>query len=105
MTAHAGPVLRPLAWPVAAALYGGVVVPGAAGEQRGWSRLAGLPLATYRGAPLRALWLDTFDRLSAPLEARFTPAEVSTWFRESGLPVLSLRTDPRLAGIVALGAG
>lgn len=96
-------VLRPVCWPLAAALYAGIVVPGAAGERRGHRRLEALPLATYRGAPLRSLWLDTFDRLSAPLEARYTPDEVEAWFRSAGLTVRAVRTNPRLAGIVALG--
>jgi hypothetical protein len=52
---------------------------------------------------MRSLWLDTFDRLSAPLEARFTQAEIESWFVESGLSVRALRTDARLQGIVALG--
>lgn len=30
-----------------------------------------LPLGIYRNQPVRSLWLDTFDRLSAPLENRY----------------------------------
>ncbi|MEO5678486.1 MAG: methyltransferase domain-containing protein, partial [Acidimicrobiales bacterium] len=85
-------LLRPLCYPLAALLYGLVVVPGAAGERRGPKRLTGLPLEVYRGSPLRSLWLDTFDRLSAPLEHRFTWDEVRPWVDEAGLEVLAVRT-------------
>jgi len=85
-------VLRPLCYPVAAALYGLIVVPGAVGDRRGSKRLAGLPLEVYRGSPLRSLWLDTFDRLSAPLEHRYTWPEVQPWVADAGLDVLAIRT-------------
>ena len=85
-------VLRPLCYPVAAALYGLFVVPGALGDRRGSKRLAGLPLDVYRGSPLRSLWLDTFDRLSAPLEHRFTWEDVQPWVAEAGFDVLAVRT-------------
>lgn len=95
-------VLRPLCWPLAVALYGAFVVPGTIGQRLALPRLASIPLATYRGSPVRSLWLDTFDRLSAPLETRFTPPEAEAMFSECGLSVRSLRADPRLAGIVVL---
>jgi len=84
-------VLRPLCYPVAAALYGLVVVPGAVGAQRGSARLAELPLDVYRGSPVRSLWLDTFDRLSAPIEHRYTWAEVRPWVEAAGIEVLAVR--------------
>jgi SAM-dependent methyltransferase len=43
-------------------LYVSLVIPGR------WVR--SLPLGIYRNQPVRSLWLDTFDRLSAPLENR-----------------------------------
>jgi SAM-dependent methyltransferase len=98
------PLLRRLCRPLAAFLYGTVVVPGRLGDQVGARRLSALPLATYRGAPLRSLWLDTFDRLSAPLEARFTPSEVASMLDVCGLTVKAVRSNPRLAGILALAA-
>ncbi len=97
------PPLRLLCWPLALVLYGGFVLPGAIGQRVKVKPLEALPLATYRGKPLRSLWLDTFDRLSAPLEARFTPREVSALFRDCGLNVTALRTDAQLAGIVVIG--
>lgn len=80
------PVLRRLCLPLAAALYVALVLPG--------RRFAGLPLATYRGKPLRSLWLDTFDRLSAPVEHRYIWPDVEGWFAE--YEVLSVRDEAGL---------
>ena len=85
-------MLRPLCYPIAALLYGSFVAPGAAGDQRGFKRFAGLPLDSYRGSPLRSLWLDTFDRLSAPLEHRHTWEEVRPWIDRAGLQLVAVRT-------------
>lgn len=85
------PLLRALCLPLAALLYATVVVPGAFGDRRGVKRLSALPLDVYRGSPLRSLWLDTFDRLSAPVEHRYTWEEVSPWVGEAGLDVLAVR--------------
>jgi len=79
------PVLRAVSWPVAVLLYGLFVVPGEAGRRHGRKRLASLPLQAYRGNPLHTLWLDTFDRLSAPVEHRFMWATLEPWF--TGLTV------------------
>jgi SAM-dependent methyltransferase len=96
-------LLRAVAAPIATALYAGFVLPGALGAKHGWRRLAALPLATYRGAPLRSLWLDTFDRLSAPVEHRYTRDEIERWFTEAGLDIAGVRDQPDLAGLVVLG--
>lgn len=85
-------LLRPLCYPVAALLFGLIVLPGAAGDRRGVGTLADLPLEPYRRSPLRGLWLDTFDRLSAPLEHRYTWDDVRPWLDEAGLDVLVVRT-------------
>lgn len=85
-------VLRPLCIPVAALLYAMVVVPGAAGDRWHAKVLSELPLDVYRGSPLRALWLDTFDRLSAPLENRYTWEDVRPWVEAAGLEVVAVRT-------------
>ena len=50
-------------------------------------------MATYRDKPFRSLVLDTFDRLSAPIEHRFTWPDLAPWFAESGLVVDSHRDD------------
>ncbi len=73
--------------PVAGALYLGVVRPGAWGDRRGWRALSALPMASYRGKPFRSLLLDTFDRLSAPVEYRYLWDELAPWFEEAGLVV------------------
>jgi len=96
-------VLRILSGPIAAALYLGLVLPGAVGSRLGVRWLTALPLGTYRGAPLRSLWLDTFDRLSAPVEHRHTVGEVEGWFTAAGLTVAGVRDEPDLAGLVVLG--
>lgn len=81
---------RALAAPIALCLYVAVVVPGSIGERVGLAALARLPLVAYRKRPLRSLWLDTFDRLSAPLERRYVWPEIRSWFEKAGLEVESV---------------
>ena len=87
------PALKKLSTPVAAALYGGIVAPGAWGEKHGVPALAGLPMDTYRGKPFRSLVLDTFDRLSAPVEHRYVWSELQPWFDRTGLVVDAARDE------------
>ena len=93
------PLLRVLCAPLAGFLYLSLVVPGRLGDVASIKRLARLPLQTYRGSPLRSLWLDTFDRLSAPLEKRYVWDEIEPWFRRAGLEVEAVRED---AGLIVL---
>ena len=93
------PLLRVMSLPISMLLYVAFVVSGQLGVRLGIRRLANLPLQTYRGRPLRSLWLDTFDRLSAPLEHRFVWSEISPWFANAGLGVLQVRED---AGLIVL---
>ncbi len=86
-------LVRAISAPLAVVLYAGIVVPGAAGQRRGVTALAGLPMSAYRGRPLRSLTLDTFDRLSAPVEHRYVWADLAPWFRQAGLVVDSARED------------
>ncbi len=44
-----------------------------------------LPMKQYAGYPFRVCICDQFDRLSAPIEKRYTRAEVGAWFRRAGL--------------------
>ncbi len=85
------PLLRVLSAPLAALLYLLFVIPGRLGAK--------VPLQTYRRRPLRALWLDTFDRLSAPLEARYVWEDIAPWFEQEGFSVLTKRDD---AGLIVL---
>lgn len=46
---------------------------------------AGLPLQRYARDGFRACYNDQFDRLSAPLEHRYTREQVRSWFVRAGL--------------------
>lgn len=93
-------VLRPLSKVMAAALYSGVVVPGQVGAAKGIRVLERLPLDAYRGRSVRALWLDTLDRLSAPVELRCSRLEAERWFRDTGIAVEAVSED---RGLTILG--
>ena len=85
--------LRWLSAPVAAALRVTFVTPGTWGDTWGVAWLKKLPLAVYRRRSFRALWLDTFDRLSAPVEHRYVWSDLEPWFAAEGLTVESVRDD------------
>jgi len=85
--------LRWMSAGAAAVLWATVVAPGTLGERWGEAWLAKLPLAVYRRRPFRVLWLDTFDRLSAPVEHRYVWSELEPWFAQEGLVVKSVRED------------
>jgi hypothetical protein len=87
------PALRLLCAPIAVLLYLLFVIPGKVGQDRGIRFLGSLPLYTYRGKPLRSLWLDTFDRLSPQIEHRFVWDELDAWFQEADLQVVAARED------------
>ena len=86
-------LLKVLSEPIAACLYGGIVLPGAYGDRRGVAALSGLPMDAYRGKPFRSLVLDTFDRLSAPVEHRYVWKELAPWFSDTGLVVDAARDE------------
>ncbi len=86
-------LLKALSEPVAAFLYAAFVLPGAYGDRRGVAALSGLPMNAYRGKPFRSLVLDTFDRLSAPVEHRYVWKELAPWFGEAGLVVDAARDE------------
>jgi SAM-dependent methyltransferase len=85
--------LKGLSTPIAAILYLAVVVPGRWGQQREVTSLSGLPMDTYRDKPFRSLVLDTFDRLSAPVEYRYVWEELQHWFLDAGLVVDAARDE------------
>lgn len=93
------PLLRLLCAPLSVLLYAFFVVPGWVAERIGTSSHERVPLQTYRGRPVRSLWLDTFDRLSAPIENRYVWADIEPWFRRASLTVESVRDD---AGLIVL---
>ena len=84
-------LLRVACWPAALLLHFLFVTPGALGARRGNRSLQRLPLDAYRGKPLRALWLDTFDRLSAPVEHRYRWEDVAPWFEDAGFEIVAVR--------------
>ncbi|HUY87042.1 MAG TPA: class I SAM-dependent methyltransferase [Acidimicrobiales bacterium] len=86
-------LLRVACIPIAGVLEILFVVPGEIGDKRKVPRLAALPLATYRGKSFRSLWLDTFDRLSAPVEHRYAWGELESWFKQAGMQVVSVSED------------
>jgi SAM-dependent methyltransferase len=85
--------LKAVSQGIAAGLYVGVVMPGHYGDRRGVAALAGLPMDAYRGKPLRSLVLDTFDRLSAPVEHRYVWKDLAPWFADAGLVVDAARDE------------
>jgi len=87
------PLLKALSGPIAALLFAGVVLPGRWGDRLHSGALSRLPMSTYRDKPFRSLVLDTFDRLSAPVEHRYTWAELEPWFRDAGLVVDAARDE------------
>jgi SAM-dependent methyltransferase len=87
------PALRALCYPLAALLWIGVVLPGKLGDVAHVEKLSSLPMATYRGKPARTLVLDSFDRLSAPVEHRYVWADLAPWFEEAGLVVDAYRDE------------
>ena len=86
-------VLRGFSTVVAALLFFGVVQPGALGHRAHIGPLARLPMSAYRGKPFRSLDLDTFDRLSAPVEHRYTWADLAPWFADAGMVVEASREE------------
>jgi SAM-dependent methyltransferase len=86
-------VLRVITTPIAAVLYVGVVVPGDLGDRFSVGSLRRLPMDAYRGKPFRSLVLDTFDRLSAPVEHRYVWSELEPWFADAGLVVEAARDE------------
>jgi SAM-dependent methyltransferase len=86
-------ILKAFSALVAAGLYLAFVAPGRFGDKRSIKRLADLPMPTYRDKPFRSLVLDTFDRLSAPVEHRYIWSELELWFTDAGLKVDAARDE------------
>jgi hypothetical protein len=50
-----------------------------------------MPMKQYARYPFRVCVNDQFDRLSAPIENRYTRAEVEAWLERAGLVDVSVR--------------
>jgi SAM-dependent methyltransferase len=83
--------LRIACVPIAAALFAVAVQPGALGDRLRLAPLSRFPMSAYRGKPFRSLVLDTFDRLSAPVEHRFVREELDAWVEQAGLQLEAAR--------------
>lgn len=86
-------LLKPVSAVVAVALRVLVVAPGEIGDSRGIAILSGLPMSAYRRKPFRSLELDTFDRLSAPVEHRYVWSDLEPWFERAGMTVDAKRDE------------
>jgi SAM-dependent methyltransferase len=52
-----------------------------------------MPMKQYTLYPLRVCVNDQFDRFSAPIENRYTRAEVESWFERAGLEDINVRPN------------
>ncbi len=82
-----------LSLPIAFVLYVAFVLPGHLGDRVRIRALSRLPLQPYRGKPFRSLLLDTFDRLTAPHETRYSWGELESWFQHSPVTVVAAREE------------
>lgn len=80
-------LLKKISWVVAASFELAFVRPARIMERFELTRpLAGrVPLGHYRKYSFRVLYTDQFDRFSAPIENRYSRAEVAEWFERAGL--------------------
>lgn len=80
-------LLKKLSWLIAAGFQVALVLPSRALAhfERTRSLADRVPLGHYRKYSFRVLYTDQFDRFSAPLENRYSRAEVAGWFERAGL--------------------
>jgi SAM-dependent methyltransferase len=80
-------LLKKLSWLIAAGFQVAFVLPSRALEHfkptRSWADR--VPLGHYRKYSFRVLYTDQFDRFSAPIENRYSRAEVAGWFERAGM--------------------
>jgi SAM-dependent methyltransferase/uncharacterized protein YbaR (Trm112 family) len=80
------PLLYALSYPAAAVAWAGFVWPYRALKAMGARAAAeSLPMKQYAAYPFRVCVNDQFDRFSAPIENRYTRAEVLSWLERAGL--------------------
>jgi SAM-dependent methyltransferase len=89
------PLLHWLSYSFAALAYAGFVIPyrvlRALPAMARWAER--LPMRQYAAYPFPVLVNDQFDRFSAPIENRYTGAEVRAWLERAGLEEASVRTN------------
>lgn len=80
-------LLQKLSWAVAAGFQVAFVLPSRALAALPLTRSLAdyVPLGHYRKYSFRMLYTDQFDRFSAPLENRYSRAEVAAWFERAGI--------------------
>jgi SAM-dependent methyltransferase/uncharacterized protein YbaR (Trm112 family) len=80
-------VLKKMSWVIAAGFQLAFVLPSRALEKIPATRKLAdrVPLGHYRKYSFRVLYTDQFDRFSAPIENRYSRAEVAGWFERAGL--------------------
>jgi len=83
-----------LSFPVAAAAFLGFVWPYRLLLATGFNRMAErMPMKQYAKYPFRVCVNDQFDRLSAPIESRYTRDEVEGWMRRAALEEVVIRPN------------
>lgn len=80
-------LLKKVSWVLAAGFEVAFVTPARILEQFDLTRKLAdrVPLGHYRKYSFRVLYTDQFDRFSAPIENRYSRAEVAGWFERAGL--------------------
>lgn len=87
-------LLYGLSYPAAAAAFAGFVWPYQLLRAAGLSEFAErLPMKQYAQYPFRVCVNDQFDRFSAPIENRYTRAEVQAWLERAGLENITIRPN------------
>jgi SAM-dependent methyltransferase/uncharacterized protein YbaR (Trm112 family) len=100
-------LLKKLSWLIAAGFEVGLVTPARTLERFAATRPLAerVPLGHYRKYSFRVLYTDQFDRFSAPIENRYSRAEVAAWFEHAGLKDVRIlggqgwRASGRRAGV------
>jgi ubiquinone/menaquinone biosynthesis C-methylase UbiE len=83
-----------LSYPVAALAFAGFVWPYQLLSAAGLGAIAErIPMKQYARYPFRVCVNDQFDRLSAPIEYRYTRAEVAGWMERAGLEQIVIRPN------------
>ncbi len=87
-------LLYGLSFPVAAVAFAGFVWPYQLLAASGLNRIAErMPMKQYAQYPFRVCVNDQFDRLSAPIEFRYTRDEVEGWMRRAELEEIVIRPN------------